>query len=157
MSASQLLSIRPYFCKIWKKGKMDYFVFSAKGSQVAHPIPSFWKYVDLQGIFGTHASSYDIGSLKGGLQHSCVEFLEMASGDPMRRIHVSGSQCRHLLHSKRSCLQKHELQMAALASTRQDICQTHQQTAEMNPSHSFIQKSCLAASEITRPDVESLT
>ena len=34
-------------------------------------------------------------------------------------------------------MQKHELQMAALARTILDICQTPQQTAKMNPSHSI--------------------
>ena len=32
-------------------------------------------------------------------------------------------------------MQQHGLQMAALSSTRLDMCQTPQQTAEMNPSH----------------------
>ena len=53
----------------------------------------------------------------------------------MRRIHVSGSWCCHLLASKRSRLQQHEFQMAALASTKLDMCLTPQQTAEMNPFH----------------------
>ena len=48
---------------------------------------------------------------------------------------MSGSWCCHLLAPKRSCLHQHGLQMAALTSTRLDMYQIPQQTAEMNPSH----------------------
>ena len=34
-------------------------------------------------------------------------------------------------------MQQHEFQMSALASTRLRMCQTPQQTAEMNPSHCY--------------------
>ena len=39
-------------------------------------------------------------------------------------------------------MQQHGFQMAALASTRLDMWQTPQQTAEVNPSHYTVEKSC---------------